>query len=157
MQVHGVDISIRMTELTTTEIAAWARLLRTSRMLLDGAEADLKAAGLPPLGWYDVLLELKRAGDAGLRPVALQEALLLAQYGLSRLLDRMETAGLIARDPCPEDGRGQVVTLTPAGRTMLERMWPVYREAIATRFSSRLEDGEAAMLARIFSRLSDTG
>lgn len=137
-----------------TEIAAWARLVRTGEALVRRAEADLKAAGLPPLAWYDAMLELNRAGRDGLRPQALQQAMLLAQYNLSRLLDRMEAAGLVARAPCPDDARGQVVTLTPAGRAMLKRMWPVYRRTIGQRLSERLKAGEAEALARILSRLA---
>ena len=65
-------------------------------------ESALKAAGLPPLAWYEVLVELERAGGCGLRPFALEEALLLPQYGLSRLLARMEAAGLVVRGSCPQ-------------------------------------------------------
>ncbi len=64
-------------------------------------EGALKAEGLPPLEWYDVLLELERGGP--MRPRDLQAHLLLAQYNLSRLLDRIEAAGLVERRPCPDD------------------------------------------------------
>ena len=68
-------------------------------------ESALKAAGLPPLAWYEVLVELDRAGACGVRPFALEEALQLPQYGLSRLLARMEEAGLVtARGPAPATG-----------------------------------------------------
>ena len=89
-------------------------------------EGALKAAGLPPLAWYEALVELDRAGACGLRPFALEEALRLPQYGLSRLLARMEAAGLVVRGSCPEDGRGQMVALTEAGRAMLGRMQRVH-------------------------------
>ena len=72
-------------------------------------ESALKAADLPPLAWYEVLVELERAGAYGVRPFALEEALQLPQYGLSRLLARMEAAGLVLRGSCPGDGRGQMV------------------------------------------------
>ena len=53
---------------------------------IEAVEARLKAADLPPLGWYDVLLELEKAGEAGLRPFELQARLLLPQYGVSPTL-----------------------------------------------------------------------
>ena len=74
-------------------VQAWARLLKAERLALARVETALKQAGLPPLAWYDVLLELERAGEAGLRPFELERALLLAQYNLSRLLDRIERGG----------------------------------------------------------------
>jgi DNA-binding MarR family transcriptional regulator len=134
-------------------IAAWARLVRVSQSLLEAVEADLKAAGMPPLVWYDALLELRRSDSEGLRPFELQERMLLAQYNLSRLLDRVVKAGYAERRPCPEDGRGHVLHITGTGRDLLQAMWPVYREAIARRFADRLDDGDAAELGRLLGKL----
>ncbi len=135
-------------------IAAWAGLMRVSQDLLTRVEADLKTAGYPPLAWYDVLLELKRAGAGGLRPQELQARMLLAQYNLSRLLDRMEGQGCVARRPCPEDRRGQIVVMAPQGRQLLKRMWPVYEAAIERHFAARLRTEDAARLGRLLAKLS---
>lgn len=130
-------------------VTAWARLVRVSQAVLARVEADLKRAGHPPLAWYDALLELARAGPDGLRPFQLQERMLLAQYNLSRLTERLAKAGYIERQDCAEDGRGQILTITPEGRTLLRAMWPTYRQAIQTHFAARLDADEIA-------RLSDT-
>src|SRR5690606_30123458 len=76
-------------------VAIWTGLVRTTDTIRDAIEAALKARGLPPLSWYDVLWELERAGPGGLRQNDLQARLLLVQYHLSRLLARMEAAGLV--------------------------------------------------------------
>ena len=89
-------------------VQAWARLTRAQRMILASIEQALKSAGLPPLVWYDVLLELERAGDRGLRPFELEREMLLAQYNLSRLIERIEKAGYAERRACEGDGRGQI-------------------------------------------------
>jgi DNA-binding MarR family transcriptional regulator len=120
---------------------------------LEAVEADLKAAGMPALVWYDALLELRRSDPEGLRPFELQERMLLAQYNLSRLLDRIVKAGYAERRPCPEDGRGHVLHITGTGRELLQAMWPVYREAIARRFADRLGDSDAAELGRLLGKL----
>lgn len=134
-------------------IALWVRLMRASTAVLEAIEGRLKAEGLPPLAWYDVLLELDRVGEDGLRPMALEERLLLPQYGTSRLLKRLEEAGLTARAPAPEDGRGFRVTITEAGRQMRRRMWPVYSAVLQARIGDRFapEEREAAvaLLARL--------
>src|SRR5256714_97769 len=70
-------------------IGAWTRLVKAARVVLGAVEAELKAAGFPPLGWYDALLELSRDKVDGLRPFVLEERLLLAQYNVSRVLDRL--------------------------------------------------------------------
>ena len=71
-------------------VTAWARLIRAEQALLARIEGELKAAGFPPLAWYDVLLELGRTENGRLRPVELERHTLLAQYNASRLIDRME-------------------------------------------------------------------
>src|SRR4051794_15270328 len=91
---------------------AWTRLMRTRDAVLGAIERDLKAADLPPLAWYDVLWELVRAPGGRLRPVEIERETLVAQYNLSRLLDRLETEGLVARAPHPDDARGQWVVIT---------------------------------------------
>lgn len=135
-------------------VHAWARLVRVSGALVSAVEADLKAAGMPPLGWYDVLLELERAGDAGLRPVELQARLLIAQYNLSRLIDRMEAAGLVARAADPDDRRGQRLRITAEGLRQRKAAWPVYRAAIGRHVAARLGPGEAQALAGLLGKLA---
>ena len=101
-----------------TQVAerAWVQLVRAHRSALCSVEKALRAADLPPLEWYDVLLELERGGP--LRPRDLQDRLLLAQYNLSRLLDRMEAEGLVTRERCSDDARCQWVRATDAGEAI---------------------------------------
>jgi DNA-binding MarR family transcriptional regulator len=128
-------------------IDLWTALVSTSRALVETIEARLKAAGLPPLTWYDALLEIEKAGPGGIRPFALQDRLLLPQYGTSRLLDRIERAGLIARQPCEGDGRGHVVAVTALGAETRRRMWPVYAAALVELIGERIDDDRATALA----------
>jgi DNA-binding MarR family transcriptional regulator len=137
-------------------VRAWACLNRAQQAAMGQVERALKAASLPPLAWYEVLVELERAGRCGLRPFALEEALLLPQYGLSRLLARMEAAGLVVRGSCPDDRRGQLVALTDAGRAMRQRMWPVYAAAVQEAVGARLSEGEAEALADLLGRLASS-
>lgn len=135
------------------KIKTWARLLRVSRNLLERVEAALKRDGFPPLAWYDVLLELRRAGKSGLRPFELQERILLAQYNLSRLTDRLVEAGYAERRPCADDGRGHMLALTADGRDLLRRMWPSYRAAIDSEFGRKLGPTETRKLMAVLDRL----
>lgn len=137
-------------------IRVWTRLMRAQQTALAQIEASLKQADLPPLAWYDVLLELDRAGPDGLRPFALERALLLPQYGLSRLLDRIEAAGYLERRPCPEDGRGQIVVISKSGKALRRRMWPVYARALNAAIGDRLGAAEAKTLAALLDKLLDT-
>ena len=135
-------------------VGAWVQLMRAQQAALSQIERKLKSAGLPPLAWYDALLELDRAGEKGLRPFELQRELLLPQYGLSRLLDRLEAVGYVERRPSAEDGRGQSVAITRAGRDLRRRMWPVYADALNAAIAARLTDDEAGALEALLGRLA---
>src|SRR5260370_21568476 len=137
----------------TTVIQAWARLMKAQRLALAEVDGALKAAGLPTLAWYDVLLEVEKAGAAGIRPFELERALLLAQYNLSRLLDRMEREGHVARTRSPEDGRGQIVRLTEAGKAVRRRMWPVYARAVEATVGRGLSAKQVATLDDVLGQL----
>ncbi len=135
-------------------IRTWARLIRAANTALSAVERDLKTAGHPPLAWYDVLLELRRAGEPGLRPFEMEEKLLLAQHNVSRLLDRLERNNLIARRPADEDGRGQRIGITDTGRALLDAMWPDYQAAIQRHVADKLKgDHEAEVLYHLLGGL----
>ncbi|PTM54901.1 MarR family winged helix-turn-helix transcriptional regulator [Phreatobacter oligotrophus] len=138
-----------------SHILAWARLMKASQLVLGAVEAELKAAGFPPLAWYDVLLELNREERGRLRPVEIEGRLLIAQHNVSRLIDRLEKAGYVARQRCQDDGRGQVISITDEGRALLKTMWPCYRQAIQTHVAAKLTEMDARDLADLLSNLID--
>jgi DNA-binding MarR family transcriptional regulator len=133
---------------------AWVRLMRAQQLVLGAIEQDLKAADLPPLGWYDVLLELSRVEGGRLRPYEIEERTLLAQHNLSRLLDRMDKAGLVQREVFSQDGRGRWVIITEDGRAMQARMWNVYAAAIQRHLGDKLDNMQADQLAELLAALS---
>ncbi|AHD02137.1 MarR family winged helix-turn-helix transcriptional regulator [Leisingera methylohalidivorans] len=131
----------------------WLPLARAYKSILDTVESALKQAGLPSLDWYDLLRELDSAAEAGLRPYELQEKLLLPQYGVSRLVERLAKAGLLDRRTCDGDGRGQILVITPEGAAMRTRIWAVYSDAMQQAVGSRFSPGEAQRLADLLGRL----
>ncbi|UVK36336.1 MarR family winged helix-turn-helix transcriptional regulator [Mesorhizobium sp. AR10] len=145
-----------MTEKATPSpaaIKAWARLMRVSRQLVESAEDTLKAGGLPPLAWYDVLHELAEAGEGGLRPFQLIERTLFAQYNISRLLARLEADGLVEKLRVADDGRGQTIRITGKGRETRRHMWAVYGKSIAELVDARLSADELETLSGLLGRL----
>jgi DNA-binding MarR family transcriptional regulator len=136
-------------------VDAWIALMRAQQTTLLKIERAFRDAKLPPHAWYDVLWELERAGEAGLRPFDIERQMLIAQSNISRLVDRLEEQGYVARRPHAEDGRGQVVVITPSGRDIRKRMWPVYARAISEAVGSRVSERDAAMLARLLAKLVD--
>ena len=133
--------------------AAWRGVIVAHARVVEKIERALMEAGLPPLGWYDVLVELSAAPDRRLRMHELARAVVLSRSGLTRLVDRLEKAGLLVREPTPEDGRGFFAVLTHEGRETLRRMWPIYAAGIAEHFGRHLTDEEARVLAEALSRV----
>ncbi|MFD2206129.1 MarR family winged helix-turn-helix transcriptional regulator [Kiloniella antarctica] len=143
-----------MTHKPTREtVQVWSRIFRIQKEALAYTEKALKAAKLPQLSWYDVLLELNHSDDIGLRPFELERALLLPQYGLSRLLDRIEKAKYLKRIPCEEDGRGQRLVITEEGRAILLSMWPIYAKAIQDILGSGLHPSEIEILSELLRKI----
>lgn len=154
MQLHEYVILHHMkNEPSETAVRAWARLLRAQHAAQSHVEKALKDAGFPPLSWYDVLLELERSDKLGQRPFELERQLLLPQYGLSRLLDRIEAAGYLERRPCEGDARGQVVVITKAGRELRRKIWPAYASALKAAISDRLTEKEQETLSGLLGKL----
>jgi len=138
---------------TDTAIRAWARMMKAQQQALVAIEHALKQAGHPPLVWYDVLLEVERAGSDGIRPFELERAMLLAQYNMSRLLDRIERAGYVERRACEDDGRGQIIVITDNGKALRRKMWPVYARAIEEAVGRHLTGRQTEMLDELLGIL----
>jgi DNA-binding MarR family transcriptional regulator len=137
-------------------LAAWRAFLTSHAAVIDRIERDLAAGGdLLPLTWYDVLLELDAAPDRRLRQRDLARRVVLTRSGISRLIDRLEGAGLVCSQPNPEDRRGDLIALTEAGRAALRRTWPAYARGIREHFARHLTTGEARTLATALQRVRD--
>jgi DNA-binding MarR family transcriptional regulator len=132
---------------------AWCALLRTQKRLQGEVDVALKAAKLPPLTWYDILWELEKTDQCGLRAFEMQPKLLLTQYGLSRILSRMQDAGLIQKQNCPEDGRGQVLGITEKGRETRAEMWEVYGNLMHRLLGEKLTNAEMETLGALLNKL----
>ena len=132
---------------------AWRALITAHAAAVGGIERGLLEAGLPPLSWYDVLLELSAAPGCRLRMHELASAVVLSRSGLTRLVDRVEKAGLLRREPDPADGRGSFAVLTDEGLRMRQKMWPVYARGIAEHFGAHVSDEEAEVLSKALGRV----
>ena len=136
-------------------IDTWIQLHRTYKHLLDSVENSLKQEGLPPLSWYDVLLELNREKSTGLRQYEIGNKILLNKYNLSRLIDRLEKNRLLVRYECDEDGRGNVVKITEQGQKLLKKIWPVYSQSIQENFSRKLVPADINELLKLLKKVSE--
>lgn len=102
------------------ELALGKRAARLSNMLTARAEIELGRFGLTKAE-YEILAVLRVGGPPyQLRPADLSQRLMLSSGGTSNLLRRLATAGLVERDPNPDDARSSWVRLTPQGVAVAE-------------------------------------
>ena len=122
----GVDLILKQwrrerPDLDASPIGVIGRISRLARELEQRLEPVYAEQGLEP-GWYDVLATLRRSGPPyRLRPSEFTGALMLTSSGTTKRLDRLEQAGLITRTPDPHDRRGTLITLTDAGRELVDK------------------------------------
>jgi DNA-binding MarR family transcriptional regulator len=140
-------------ELDQAGLSAWESFVFAHAATVGRIERDLAAEGQISLTWYDVLAALSEAADHRLRLHELAHEVVLSRSGLTRLLDRMESAGLIRREPSPHDRRGSFAVMTPAGEAALLKTWPSYARGIAKYFSAHLSEDEKHVLCAALRRV----
>lgn len=79
---------------------------------------------------FDVLLRLSRSPDKSLRMSDLAAQTTLSSSGITRVVDRLETAGLVRRDPCETDRRALYATITDAGLAKVTAVLPQHLDTI---------------------------
>lgn len=107
-----------------------------------------------PLSWYDVLLQLAEAPQRRLRMAELAERVLLSRSGLTRLIDRLQTEGLVRREASPDDARGTYTVLTAEGMARLRQAAPVHLAGIRRHWLAYFSDAELRTLGELLGRLT---
>jgi len=101
---------------TQIEGLAWGKLLSVHAAMLRRLEDMLQTEFHISHGEFEVLLRLVWAAEHRMRIRDLADASVLTRSGMSRLVDRLEQAGLVRRESAPEDARGAYTILTPKGQ-----------------------------------------
>jgi len=140
--------------LTPAEDRAW-RGYRRMRGLLDLRLArDLVGdSGLSEPD-YDVLSTLGETAGNRMRLTELAAHMLWSNSRLSHHIARMEQRGLVSRDPCADDGRGSMVTLTPAGLAAIGAAAPRHVASVREHFIDLLTEDDLTTLAKITERVA---
>lgn len=138
---------------TLGAVQAWDHLYKATQVFTEMIESDLKQAGLPPLSWYDVLLEIHNAPDGKLRQYEIGERTQLTKHSLSRLLDRLQGQNYIHRQPCEADKRGSFAVITNEGSLLLKKMWAIYGKAINSYFAKHYSREELGEIELLMSRI----
>jgi DNA-binding MarR family transcriptional regulator len=134
-------------------VHAFTRLLRayasTTRLL--SAEL-LEQHGLT-INDYEALLVLSHADGRRLKRIELSRQLLLTPSGITRMLEGLESAGLVERQACPSDLRITYAHLTETGANRLQAASCAHIASINALFEEHLDENEIAGLAATLDKL----
>src|SRR5690349_5091583 len=128
-------------------LRAWRLFFESALALLDVLDTELEQAVGIPQRWYDVLVHLEESPQ-GLPMNELAERILYSKSGFTRVVDRMEGAGLVRRARLENDRRTILVVLTGEGTATLERARRHHRDGIERHFSRHLTDADVRALTR---------
>ena len=136
-------------------LATFAALLRVQAAVVRRLEERLEEHRLVPIAQYDVLLELNAAPGRRLRMQELSGRVVLSRSRVSRVVDEMERAGLVRREPDPDDRRAAFAVITDDGRAALRKAAPVYLQGIDDEFLTHLTAAERKALERALTKVLD--
>jgi DNA-binding MarR family transcriptional regulator len=137
-------------------LTAWWKLMAAYARLVQRVGRDLEAVTALPLGSYNVLRLLQEAPGCRLRLGELAIALLLTRSGATRLVKRLQKAGLLRREGHARDRRGSYAVLTDWGRQEWRQARAVFERTVAEQFGSYLSDAEAETLNTVLGRIVTT-
>lgn len=106
-----------------------------------------------PFDWFEVLIEVIEAPDERIKMTDLARLTLRSKSGATRLVDRLEEAGLVRRETSPEDRRAVYVTLTDNGRALFERVRAPVVEILIDRFAAHLSPKEARFISLALAKV----
>ena len=138
-------------------LSTWAAFLRAHARVVRELERELQAEQRMALTDYDVLVQLAAAEDRRLRMSELAERLLLSRSGVTRLVDRLVAQGLVEREICDTDRRGQWAALTDAGLDRLRAAAPTHLRGVGEHFLDRMSPDDLASMQAILARLDPEG
>jgi DNA-binding MarR family transcriptional regulator len=138
---------------SSERLHCWRLFFESALALLDVLDSELEQAVGVTQRWYDVLVHLEESPQ-GIPMNELAERILYSKSGLTRVVDRMEAAGVVRRVRPEHDRRSILVVLTEKGTQKLDQARRHHRDGIDRHFSQHLSDADVKALARAFEKVS---
>ena len=139
--------------LSPTQQAGWRTFIESSWALHTRLEDELRAATGLSLADYHVMVVLSEAPGRRLRMGELAGRLVFSPSRLTYHISSMVKRGLVRKQACPDDGRGQEAVLTDAGLAALKAAAPHHLKTVRDSFIDHLDDEELAVIGRVFARI----
>ncbi|GAB2616331.1 MarR family transcriptional regulator [Paractinoplanes abujensis] len=139
--------------LSDSQQLAWRTFIESSWALHTHLEDELRAQTGLSMNDYHVLVVLSEAPARRLRMGELAGRLWFSPSRVTYQISSMVKRGLVRKQPCPEDGRGQEAVLTDEGMAALESAAPLHLITVRDSFIDRLEPDELEVITRVFDKV----
>jgi DNA-binding MarR family transcriptional regulator len=140
-------------------LLTWRAFLQAHSALVSVLSTELAAKTELTLSEFDVLITLRLASERHLRMQDLAGSVLLSKSGITRLVDRLVSRGLVERIACESDRRVTYAGITEEGLRVLRESSPVHRRVVAEHFARFIPPEEVenltALLLRVFRSASE--
>lgn len=133
-------------------VRAWRSFVRAKAEIGRAVHRELRERGLTS-AQLGILRVLSEFSDQGVKLNEISHRLCVTPGNLTGLVDRLEEAGCLKRVPHPEDRRVTLAVLTPAGRALVEELYPPHIARVE-RLMSTLTVKEQDLLADLLARLA---
>jgi DNA-binding MarR family transcriptional regulator len=140
--------------LSETEEIFWRALMRIVLSLPRRLDSDLLRTVGITANEYTTLMCLSEAPGRELRMADLANAAALSASRMTRLVDDLQTRGLVTKRASSEDGRGNVAKLTPAGLARLKKAWPTHLSSVRARVLDHVDPGTVTKAAQALSEIA---
>ena len=132
---------------------AWGGFLGTYAKMNKTVEEDLQKHSNITHVEYEVLLRLSWNESHRMRIQDLAAESILTRSGVSRVVERLEKAGLVTREEAPEDRRGAYAVLTEAGAERFRVASEKHLECVRENFTNKFSEAELEVMAGFWQRL----
>jgi len=139
--------------LTDTEQKAWRTFIESSWALHTRLEDELRAATGLSMNDYHVMVVLSEAPERRLRMGELASRLVFSPSRVTYQINSMVKRGLVRKQSCPEDGRGQEAVLADQGLAALEAAAPLHLDTVRKAFIDLLDADELDVVHRVFDKV----
>ena len=139
--------------LSDTQQTCWRAFIESSWALHTRLEDDLRAATGLSMSDYHVMVALSEAPGHRVRMGELAGRLVFSPSRLTYHISSMVKRGLVRKQACPDDGRGQEAVLTERGMAQLVAAAPLHLKTVRDSFIDHLDDDELAVIGRVFAKI----
>jgi DNA-binding MarR family transcriptional regulator len=137
------------------QLAAYFALMEVSRLLQHAVERHLRVDGGISYVQFEILTRLTASPTGVQRMTDLADGIVYSRSGLTYQVDQLEQSGLISRAPSVEDERSINVSITAAGRALVQHLLPGHVQLVRRMLLDHLNRRDIATLTRVLGRVRD--